>query len=111
MPDSPQALTARHVLPETTLLVAIGGLDLLYTVFLLARGQAHEANPLFAGLLQTFGIIGFITFKALMLAVPLTVAELARRHNPHFVRLALRVGIGLYLLLYVISFLRYNVHW
>jgi len=99
-----------YVLPETTVLVVIGGLDLLSTVYLLATHQAREANPLFVGLLHTFGPGGFIAFKALMLAVPLVILEMARRTHPDFVRRALRVGIVLYLGLYVGAYLRNNLH-
>lgn len=100
----------RFVLPETTALVVIGGLDLLTTIYALATRRGHEANPLFVYLLEKFGPIGFIVFKAVMLAVPLTIAELARKQHPGFVRKALRVGIALYLLFYVVAFVRNNVH-
>lgn len=109
MSHSPASNPA-YVLPETTLLVVIGGLDLLSTVYLLATGKAHEANPLFAGLLNTVGVLGFILFKALMLAVPLTIAELARRRHPEFVRTALRIGIAAYVVLYLAAYLRFNLH-
>ncbi len=101
--------SSRYVLSETTLLMAVGLIDLLTTVYLLATGQAGEANPLFGAILHAFGPIGFILFKALMLGGPLTLAEWARRHNEPFVRSALRLGIILYVGLYLISFLRLNL--
>lgn len=95
----------RYVLPETRALAAIGCVDLLATIYLIAKHQAHEANPLFATLLDRFGPFGFAFGKALLLAVPLTIAELARRHNPNFVRRALRIGVVLYVLLLLFAYL------
>ena len=99
----------RYVLPETVLLMVIGCLDLLSTVYFIATKQAVEANPIFGVLLHVTGPWGFVLFKALFLAIPLTVAELARRHNEPFVRSALRMGIILYLGLYAIAFARSNI--
>lgn len=109
MIDDPTELRGRYVLPETTALVVIGGLDLLYTVFLVATHQAREANPLFSWLLNNVGPTGFVVFKALMLALPLAVAEFARGKHPAFVRQALRVCLVLYLSIYIFSFVRYNL--
>ncbi len=99
---------ATYVLPETTFLAIIGCLDLLTTVFWIATGRAMEANPLMAAVLHTTGRWGFAIAKALFLAVPLTIAELARRRHPVFVRWALRVAIVLYLGAYAFSWLRFN---
>jgi hypothetical protein len=96
------------VLPETTAIAVIGCLDLLTTIFLIATGQAHEANPLMAGLLNSFGPGGLIGAKFVFLAGPLVIAESARKKNPAFVRTALRIGIILYITLYVVAFARYN---
>jgi len=90
--------------------MVLGLLDLLSTIFLIATGRAHEANPLFDGILHTFGPIGFILFKALLLGGPLTLAEWARKYNEPFVRSALRIGILLYVGFYLLSFLRFNLH-
>ena len=98
----------RYVLPETIILTVIGCLDLLSTVYFVATRQAVEANPLFGLLLNVTGPWGFVLFKALFLGIPLTIAELARRHNEPFVRSALRMGIILYLGLYAIAFARSN---
>lgn len=97
------------VLPETTALVVIGAVDLLTTIFWIARGEAWEANYLFGIILRDYGPLGFIVAKALLLALPLTVAELARKQNEHFVRIALRVGIVAYLFLYIRSFVLANL--
>jgi hypothetical protein len=97
------------VLPETTTVVVIGAVDLVTTLFWLARGEAFEANYLFNIILMDYGPFGFIVAKALLLALPLTVAELARKQNERFVRLALRVCIILYLGFYVMSFVNHNL--
>jgi uncharacterized membrane protein len=109
--DAPRGASSRYVLPETTLLMVLGLLDMLSTIYLLATGQAHEANPLFDGILHTFGPIGFILFKALLLGGPLALAEWARRHNEPFVRSALRLGILLYIGFYLINVARLNLHY
>lgn len=101
-----QSATPVYVLPETTALALIGGVDLLSTVYLIATGQATEANPLMSGLLHRLGPTGLITAKALLLAIPLAVAEMARRRRPQFVRAALRVGIAAYLFLWVYAMAR-----
>ena len=102
-PEKPPAF----VLPETTLLAAVGCLDLLSTLYLIGTGQAHEANPFMASILSDYGAGGFALFKALLLGIPLSVAELARRHHPQFVQNALRLGIigylGMYLLVYLVQ--------
>lgn len=100
----------QYVLPETTALVVIGCLDLLSTVYLVGTKRASELNPLMLWLLQTFGSNGFVLGKALLLGIPLMIAERARRHSPAFVRRALRIGIVLYLGLYAVGWLRYNMH-
>jgi uncharacterized membrane protein len=107
--QDPTTKQARHVLPESICLVLIGGLDLVYTVYLLAVHRAIEANPLFSKTLHEYGIEGFIGLKALLLAVPLSVAELARGSHPLFVRRALRVCIALYLFIYLYGFVQVNL--
>src|SRR5438105_2321576 len=104
--ESPEssAPSERYVLPETTVMAVIGCIDLLTTVYLIGSGEAREANPLFAQLLWMLGPRAFVAAKALLLAGPLTVAEMARRRNPIFVRAALRIGIILYLGLYAYGF-------
>ena len=99
----------RYVLPESVTLVLIGGADLLTTIYLLATHGAQEANPLFAGMLRLGGPAAFILLKAVMLAVPLTIAELAREKHAEFVRRALRVCIVAYVALYITAYVRNNV--
>ena len=106
LPEVNNRKEARYVLPESTALVVIGGLDLCYTVYLLATGTAHEGNPLFDWLLEEYGPLGFVVGKALMLAIPLSIAELARKKHESFVRSAIRVCILLNLVIYLFSILR-----
>ncbi len=89
--------------------MALGCLDLISTIVLIATGRAHEANPLFDGILHAFGPLGFAVFKAILLGGPLALAEWARKHNEPFVRSALRIGILLYVGFYLINFLRFNL--
>lgn len=98
----------RYVLPETVAIAAVGGADLLWTVYLLASGEAYEANPLMASILHAWGPGGFVLAKALLLAVPLTVAEGARHRHPAFVRGALRVALALYLGIYALGSVLHN---
>jgi hypothetical protein len=102
--------SARPVLPETSLLAAIGSADLLSTIYLLATNQAIEMNPLLASALHAFGPAGFILCKFLFLAPPLAGLEMARPYcRPEFVRLALRLDIACYCGVYVVAFLVYNL--
>jgi hypothetical protein len=94
----------QFVLPETRAIAALGLFDLLATVYLIATGQAKEANPLFATLLASFGVVGFTVGKALLLAIPLSLAEYARKRSPIFVRNALRIGLLAYLLLLLFAY-------
>jgi hypothetical protein len=89
--DQAKQNQAPYVLPETRALAALGLFDLLATVYLIASHKAHEANPLFDSILHSFGPNGFVVFKALLLAIPLIIAEKARSRSPVFVRRALQV--------------------
>jgi hypothetical protein len=100
---------ARYVLPETVLLAGIACADLLYTVYLVATQQAREANPFMNAVLLRCGPAAFVGLKALLVMVPVAIAEGARRRHPEFVRLALRVAIMLYITLYAVGHLVFNV--
>lgn len=101
-----RAVVSRHVLPETRALAALGLFDLLTSVYVIASHRADEANPLFSALLHRYGPWGFVAGKALLLAVPLAIAEYARAHRPRFVQTALRVGIVMYVVLLVYAYYR-----
>ncbi len=103
VPDSEPA--NGYVLPETTAIAVVGCFDLLATIYLVATHTAHEANPLMQSVLTAFGPLGFVTFKALLLGVPLTIAEFARRRTPIFVRNALRFALIAYLMLLAYAYL------
>jgi hypothetical protein len=97
--------TTNYVLPETRAIAVLGLFDLIATIYLLATHRAHEANPLLNNILASYGPAGFALVKALSLAIPLTIAEYARKRNPAFVRRALQIGLIAYvvLLLYAYS--------
>lgn len=95
-----------HVLPETRAIAMLGCFDLLATVFLLGTRRAMEANPLATTILAHFGPAGFAAFKAAALAVPLTIAELARRQRPVFVQKSLRLCLYAYLVLLLVAYRR-----
>ncbi|MGC8666980.1 MAG: DUF5658 family protein [Chthonomonadales bacterium] len=97
-----------YVLPETTILAAVGLADLLSTVYWIATGHAMEANPFMAGVLKALGPWGFSLLKAALLGGPLAVAEWARHRHPRFVRWALRAAIVLYVGAYALNWLHAN---
>ena len=94
----------RYVLPETRALALLGCFDLLVTIFLIATNRAHEGNPLMLRILSTFGPAGLAASKALLLAVPLVIAEAARKRSPVFVPRALRVGLVAYVLMLLFAY-------
>ena len=97
-------ITRRVVLPETRALAVLGCFDLLATVFLISTNRAHEANSVMAVILGRFGPGGFALVKALMLGVPLSIAESARKQSPVFVQRALRVGLITYVALLLLAY-------
>jgi hypothetical protein len=92
---------------ETWLLGLFCTLDMLFTVWLLHKGLAKEANPVMEFYVDR-GLWAFIAVKSLLFVAPLTVLELLRRKRPRFVQTLLRVGIAAYLLVYGIGGLRAN---
>ena len=81
---------------------------MLATVYLLATHRAAEGNPVMAGILAQYGPAAFIGLKVLLLAVPLVIAEYARRHSPDFVPRALRIGLIAYVVLLLFAY-RYQL--
>lgn len=96
MGTRPERVQPRYVLPETTLLAALGCADLLVSTFLIGSRRAWEANPLMAVVLADHGPWAFAAVKALSLSVPLAIAEWARRRSPAFVVSALRIAAIVY---------------
>jgi hypothetical protein len=97
-----------YVLPETVVLACLGLADLVVTCYLLASGHALEANPLMARVLENGGPIAMVVAKALSIAVPLAIAELARKRYPTTVRIALRAAIVAYAVLWFWGTARVN---
>lgn len=87
---------------ETYVLAAICLLDLLLTLWLIARGHAVEANPLMQAALS-MGVAWFVSVKLLYTLGPLTALEIVGRRHTLLVRRYLRLGIGLYLGLHIAS--------
>ncbi len=94
------------VLPETTVLALLGCFDLMTTIYFLSTGQAREANPFMQHVLMQAGPKGFVLVKALFLAGPLAIMEIARRERPVFVRNALRFAIAAYSVLLFVAYYR-----
>jgi hypothetical protein len=94
------------VLPETTVLALLGCFDLMATIYFLGTGQAREANPFMQNVLLQAGPRGFVLVKALFLAGPLAIMEIARRERPDFVRKALRFAIVAYAAMLFVAYYR-----
>ena len=98
----------RKVAWESYTLAAICLLDLLTTLFWVSYRDAAEGNPLMAFYLKNGGTPAFIAAKLVLCAMPLFVAEWARRTRPRFVRSALRFGIIAYITLYGVGVVHVN---
>lgn len=83
-------------------------LDVVSTAWLVTVGLATEANPLMAYLIERsmalFCGVRMATVLALVIA-----AEIYRRRRPEFVRAAMRFGILMYLLIYVVFLFKVNL--
>ncbi len=97
-------LDSRFVLPETRALAALGCFDLLATIFLIASHRAQEGNALMSSVLEHFGPAGLSLVKTLLLAIPLVIAEAARKRSPVFVPRALRIGLVAYVILLLFAY-------
>ncbi|HWD38200.1 MAG TPA: DUF5658 family protein [Fimbriimonas sp.] len=95
-------LLERKVLPETVWMVAICGIDVVYTLIAVHMGWAKESNPLLAGLLQRSDQL-FLAGKGASFMVPLVTLELLRDRFPDLVVRSLRWGIAGYLAIYVLG--------
>jgi hypothetical protein len=104
--DLPTIKKPAYVLPETVALMCVGGFDLLFTIYLLASGKAYEANPFMENVLQKTGPHGFILVKALFLAGPLAIAEIAKKERLQFVQWALRFCLVIYIFALAIAYNR-----
>lgn len=93
---------------ESYVILAICFLDLLFTAWLITTRRAIEGNPLMSFYLSS-GLGMLVGVKVLLVAMPLFVAEWARRHRPQFVHRALRFAIAVYLSVYVIAFMNAGI--
>ncbi|MCW3097133.1 MAG: hypothetical protein JWL77_2751 [Chthonomonadaceae bacterium] len=92
---------------ETLLLGLFCMLDMLFTVWLIHKGLAKEANPVM-GFYVERSLPVFMVVKSLMFIAPLTALELLRLRQPRFVQNMLRLGIVAYVLVYSLGVLRTN---
>lgn len=93
-----------RILPANALLVIIGVVDLLTTVYWLITGQIIEVNPIMAAVLS-MGMGVFIGTKLLTLVAYIVVMEWYRRYrNPALAQvIGLATVVG-YISIYAISF-------
>ncbi len=104
LPGKASATRSRYVLRETRALASLGCADLLATVYLVATNRAHEANPLAVSALNAFGPVGLVVFKVMLLAIPLTIAELYRPYKPQLVTTGLRVVLVVYVIMLALAY-------
>ncbi|HET6454669.1 MAG TPA: DUF5658 family protein [Armatimonadota bacterium] len=93
---------------ESYIILVICLLDMALTGWLLHTKRAIEGNPIMSFYLQD-GIGMMIAAKLVLIAMPLFIAEWARRYRPRFVHRALRIAIAIYISLYLIAFLNAGI--
>lgn len=93
------ALRRRAVTLDSVLLVLVTMADAAWTVYLVQRGLAVEANPFMAHVL-TYGPIAFVTVKLIYTLPLIVVCEWLREFRPQFATMALRLTLIAYLALY-----------
>ena len=89
---------------ESYILLTICLIDFIFTAWLVNTRRGMEGNPLMSFYLHS-GWGALIAAKVILVAMPIFIAEWARRYRPAFVQRALRVAIVAYLSLYVIAFM------
>lgn len=92
---------------ESFIIIAIGAIDLVTTLWWVSTHGAEEANPLFRHYLE-MGPAIFATMKMLMLLAPVFLLEWARRRRPAFTRFAARFAIMAYVGIYAVGVSRLN---
>ncbi len=92
---------------ETWLLGLFCTLDMIFTVWLIHKGLATEANPVM-GFYVEKSLPVFVVIKSLMFIAPLTVLEMLRRKKPRFVQNVLRLGVLAYVIVYSVGVIRTN---
>src|ERR1041385_5882250 len=104
----PSELNRIRIAWESVLLAGICVFDLASTMWLIGNGAARESNPILAFYLYRGGAVSFAAAKLLLFLGPLFLLELIRQQRPQFVRTLLRVGIVLYIAIYVLGSLAVN---
>lgn len=94
---------------ESYIILAICLLDLILTGWLIDTKRATEGNPIMSFYLSNNGIGMMIAAKIVLIAMPLFVAEWARRYRPRFVHRALRIAIAIYISLYILAFVNAGI--
>ena len=108
MSNAMKPVKCRALSGESYVILGICLLDLVLTYWLIHTKQATEGNPIMSYYLSN-GIGMMIAAKMVLIAMPLFVAEWARRYRPQFVRRALRIAIAIYISLYVIAFVNAGI--
>jgi hypothetical protein len=93
------ALQRRSVTLDSVLLVLVTMADAAWTLYLVGKHIAVEANPLMAHVLS-YGPIAFVTVKLLYTLPLIVVCEWLRTFRPQFATMALRLTLIAYLALY-----------
>lgn len=81
---------------------------MLFTAWLIGSRHGVEGNPLMSYYLSN-GWVALIVAKLVLVAMPIFIAEWARRSRPEFVRRALRVAIAVYLSMYAVAFVNVGI--
>ena len=94
----------RRILPINLVLIFIGLIDLITTLYWLHTGSAIEVNPIMSAVLAT-SLALFIGVKLLTLTAYVAVMEWYRRHrNPIFARVIGNCTVLAYSCIYAVSF-------
>jgi len=97
-----QALKHRSVTFDSVLLVLITMADAAWTLYLVGKHLAIEANPFMAHILA-YGPVAFVGVKLLYTLPLIVVCEWLREFRPQFAMAALRLTLIAYLGLYAIG--------
>ncbi len=99
------ALRQRSVTLDSILLVLVTMADAAWTLFLVGKHIAVEANPFMAHVLA-YGPVAFVTVKLLYTLPLIVVCEWLRTFRPQFATWALRLTLIAYVTLYAFGEMR-----
>ncbi|MCX7993797.1 MAG: DUF5658 family protein [Fimbriimonadales bacterium] len=94
--------------PESWAIIGLCLADLGFTLWLLSRGLAEEANPLMHHYLG-YGVGAFVGVKLILIMAPVIIIEWGLRLRPQTVRRLARAGVYGYISLYALLHLGFNV--